>query len=169
MAVGSPTGTISGVNQTPVNPPISNIPVQAVNPGNVIAAAGIGASQPLTDGATIDVPLNTQSGPFSLQSVTLAGNRTMNLPKNPSPGQRIGFLLKQDGTGSRTVTWATGFLFPAGTPPTLTTTAGHSDYIEFMQIGNAASILAGTVPAYLAAGNGGQWIMTNSRLDFTVL
>jgi len=37
----------------------------------------------------------------------------------------------QDGTGSRTITWDTMFKFPAGTAPTLTTTAGARDVLIF--------------------------------------
>lgn len=166
LATGSPSGSISGVNQTPVAPPVPAPGEQGITPGNLTASAGIGSNLPLTDAATILVPAGPQ--PYSLFSVVLGGNRTMALPKGLQPGQRIGFLLTQDGTGSRTVTWTTGYVFPAATAPTLTTTASRTDYVEFTAIGTAAAILAGTVPAYYAAGNQVSLIMTNLRQDFIV-
>lgn len=83
----------------------------------------------LTDGATIatDASLGT------VFTVTLGGNRTIATPTNPRDGKRILYRLKQDGTGSRTVTWGAGFRFGSTYPaPTLSTTAGYTDYIEFV-------------------------------------
>lgn len=66
-----------------------------------------------------------QNGPR--QRLTLAGNVTLSFV-----GQRSGIeyllLLKQDATGSRTVTWPSGTLKPGGTL-TLTTTARKQDVI----------------------------------------
>ena len=55
----------------------------------------------LTDAATIAV--NAAEGNVFL--VTLGGNRTMAAPTNPFMGQRITFLVGQDGTGGRTLAW----------------------------------------------------------------
>lgn len=84
----------------------------------------------LTDAATIAV--NANLGNFC--TVTLGGNRTMGAPSNPLDGQVLMFALKQDGTGSRTVTWtsgAGGFSFGTSGAPTLTTTAGATDLVGF--------------------------------------
>jgi hypothetical protein len=43
-------------------------------------------------------------------------------------------ILKQDGTGSRTVTWWSGILWTAGTTPTLTTTINKYDIFMFLRI-----------------------------------
>ena len=48
-------------------------------------------------------------------------------------------ILKQDATGSRTVTWGTNYKFPGGTAPTLTTTADQADVITL--IAYSASVL----------------------------
>lgn len=84
----------------------------------------------LTDGATIAVDASAGN----LLRVTLGGNRTIAAPSTPSDGQQIRFELAQDGTGSRTVTWASGaggytFDTPA---PTLSTTPGARDYVVFV-------------------------------------
>lgn len=164
MAEGSPSSTISGVNQTPVAPPISANTEQAITPQNITAQAGKGNPIALVDGATIDVPVNKGS----LFSVTLGGNRTFNTFKYPAPGQVIGILLKQDGTGSRTVTWPANIIWTAATAPTLTTTAGDTDYVELMQVGTAASLLTGTVRTVLEAGGNGNWINTVTKLDLLI-
>jgi hypothetical protein len=110
------------------------------NAGNPLVSGGPGAVPDfgalatvvigLTDAATILV--NAAAG--NQLTVTLAGNRTMGIPSNPIDGQVIIFELKQDATGSRTVTWtsgAGGYAFGTGSAPTLTTTAGATDYVGF--------------------------------------
>lgn len=82
----------------------------------------------LTDASTISV--NANNG--NRQSVTLGGNRTMGNPSNAVNGAQIVFRIKQDGTGSRTVTWSADFRFSTSLPsPTLSTAAGKVDYIGF--------------------------------------
>lgn len=84
----------------------------------------------LTDGANIAT--NAANGNYF--TVTLGGNRTIDAPTNPTDGQIITYELKQDGTGSRTITWASGanaFSFGAGVAPTLSTTAAKVDLISF--------------------------------------
>lgn len=96
----------------------------------------IAAPVALTDAATILV--NAQLG--FLFRVTLAGSRTIAAPSNPVDGQRITFELKQDGTGSRLITWtstAGGFSFGGQSAPTLTTTAAKTDRVSFVY--NAAA------------------------------
>lgn len=84
----------------------------------------------LTDAATIS--LDASLGNHF--RVTLAGNRTMAAPTNPTDGQRIAIEVIQDATGSRTLTLTTGALgFGFGTDIpsiTLTTTANLRDFIE---------------------------------------
>ena len=61
------------------------------------------------------------------QSLTLTGNRTMAVPANPQDGAEIDLLVIQDGTGGRTLTWNSIFLFENGLAPTLGTAAGAID------------------------------------------
>lgn len=84
----------------------------------------------LTDASTITV--NAALG--NDFRVTLGGNRTMGAPSNATDGQIIMFQITQDGTGSRTITWASGtngYSFGAGTAPTLTTAASKTDLVGF--------------------------------------
>lgn len=81
----------------------------------------------LTDAATVAVDMNSGIN-FSL---TLGGNRTMGAPSNTKNGQSGCFLIKQDGTGSRTLSWNSVYKWPAGTAPTLTTTASAVDKVYY--------------------------------------
>jgi len=81
---------------------------------------------PLTDEATISV----DASEGNLYTVTLGGSRTLGAPTNPLAGQRITFRIKQDGTGSRVITYNAIYRFPTG-EPVLQTEAGAVDYITF--------------------------------------
>jgi hypothetical protein len=66
------------------------------------------------------------------QVVTLTGNPTL-LLANVISGTAFVIKLKQDATGSRTVTWFDTIHWPSNTVPTLTTTASHWDVFGFIQ------------------------------------
>lgn len=89
--------------------------------GSVLTAA---------DGATVSFDCSL-SDKFT---VTLGGNRTLAV-SNDQDGQAFTVVLKQDVTGSRTVTWWSGIKWPGGTVPTLTTTGGKADVFTFIRNG----------------------------------
>ena len=91
----------------------------------------------LTDGATI-TPDFADSNNFS---VTLGGNRTLANPTNTVAGQSGSIFITQDGTGSRTLAYGTNYDFAGGTAPTLSTTAGAVDRIDYV-VRTATSIHA---------------------------
>ena len=64
-------------------------------------------------------------------NLTLGINTHLNLPSNPTVGQAGTIVVKQDGTGSRTLSFASSWEFPSGTAPTLTTTASAEDRIDY--------------------------------------
>ena len=84
------------------------------------------------DGATIT--FNLTNG--AIHSVTLGGNRTLAV-SNPTAGQSFMVILKQDGTGSRTVTWWSGIKWIEATVPTLTTTLSRADIFAFFYDGTS--------------------------------
>ncbi|WP_422932026.1 hypothetical protein [Singulisphaera sp. PoT] len=94
----------------------------------------------LEDAATIT--FDPTLGPD--QQVTLGGNRTLAIA-NDAAGSAIEITLKQDATGSRTVTWWPGIRWPGGTAPTLTTAANKEDVfrIEKRGTGNYRGIILG--------------------------
>ncbi len=114
------------------NTPTLVTPVLGIATATRITVAGQYASTKfaLTDGGTIALDWNNSN----VQSVTLGGNRTFTFA-NPLSGGRYLIYLKQDGTGSRTITWPT-IRWAGGTTPTLTTTANKVDIITIVYDGS---------------------------------
>jgi len=81
------------------------------------------AETTLTDAATIAWDMQTG---FDF-IVTLGGNRTLGAPTNTKVGQKGRFMIVQDATGSRTLTWNSNFKFASATAPVLSTTANARD------------------------------------------
>lgn len=84
------------------------------------------APSSLADGANISVNASLSN----VFTVTLGGNRTLDNPTNLTAGQTFLFVLTQDGTGNRTLSYGTAYKFPGGVTPTLTTTANAVDILD---------------------------------------
>lgn len=69
----------------------------------------------------------------TVQIITLTGNATITMP-TATAGKSFIILLKQDATGSRSVTWTT-VKYPSGTAPTITATASKLDIFSFFADG----------------------------------
>lgn len=95
------------------------IKVLAEGYGNVIALTNVA-------GAVAIQPPQVAS----IQTLTLGVNETFTFPA-PIAGGRLSLILTQDGTGSRTGTWAatSGSVLFVGGSKTLTTTAGAVDRV----------------------------------------
>ena len=91
----------------------------------------------LKDGPTITVDWSKATTQF----VTLGGNRAF-VFLNGQKGKHYTLLIKQDATGSRTVTWPSSVRWPGTQGPPLTTTAGKADYIGFIYNGVTYDALA---------------------------
>ena len=65
----------------------------------------------------------------NVHRILLEENITMNAPTNALSGQVLNLIIKQDGTGNRTVTWNSAYKFPGGTDPTITAAAGSVDIV----------------------------------------
>lgn len=79
----------------------------------------------LTDAATIA----TDASLGNVFTVTLGGNRTLGAPTNLAAGATYIWIITQDGTGSRTLSYNSVFKWPGGAAPTLSTAAGAVDVI----------------------------------------
>jgi len=66
----------------------------------------------------------------TFQILTLTGNCTFTFP-TATAGQSFMMFLKQDATGSRTVTWPVAVKWPSSTAPTITATASKGDKFVF--------------------------------------
>jgi hypothetical protein len=86
---------------------------------------------PYTANSSTAITLALTNGTF--QIITLTGNATITMPTATS-GKSFILLLKQDGTGGRTVTWST-VKWPGGTAPTITSTASRQDIFSFFADG----------------------------------
>jgi hypothetical protein len=86
---------------------------------------------PFTANSSTAITLALTNGTF--QIVTLTGNATITMPTATS-GKSFLLLLKQDGTGGRTVTWST-VKWPGNTAPTITSTASRQDIFSFFADG----------------------------------
>jgi len=85
----------------------------------------------------------------TVQILTLTGNCTFTFP-TATAGRSFILLLKQDGTGSRTVTWPAAVKWPGSTAPTITSTASRCDKYIF------------------TADNNSNWIASNAGQNYTV-
>jgi len=121
LAVTDPTAdrTITLPNAT------GTVPLLSL--AQTFTAAQRGTITALTDGATITPDFSVTNN----YSVTLGGNRTLANPTNITAGQSGCIFITQDGTGSRTLAFGSFWDFPAGTAPTLTTTANAVDLLVY--------------------------------------
>lgn len=122
------TPPFTGTERIPVDTNNSggNVPEQAALSPTLLGVAGKGARVTKTYAATTAIDLSAGS----IQAVTLTGNVTFTF-SNPSPGQTLILEITQGGSGSYTATWPATVEWPASTAPTLTTTVGRTDLIEF--------------------------------------
>lgn len=67
-----------------------------------------------------------------IAAVTLGGVRTMLAPTNISPNASYVLVVRQDATGSRSVSFNAAFLFPGGIDPTFSPAANAVDILTFI-------------------------------------
>lgn len=91
-------------------------------------AGSVQTPQTLTDASTITWDMS--SGVFGI--VTLGGNRTLSNPTNIVAGSACRLIVKQDATGSRTLTFSSYYKFPGAVAPTLSVSASAVDIFEFI-------------------------------------
>ena len=87
----------------------------------------IGPVVSLTDAASIVVNMALGNN----FAITLAGNRTLGAPAGVTPGQTGYIYVVQDGTGSRTLSFASAYVFVSGTAPTMSTAANAIDLLVY--------------------------------------
>ncbi len=86
---------------------------------------------PYSANSSTAITLSLANG--TVQIITLTGSATITMPTAVS-GKSFTILLKQDATGSRTVTWST-VQWPSATAPTITSTASKMDKYVFISDG----------------------------------
>lgn len=113
-SIATYTGTETLTNKTLTNPTVTNYTetLYTANTGTAITVS-------LANG--------------TVQQLTLTGNATITMP-TATAGKSFVIMLKQDATGSRSVTWST-VTWPGGTAPTITGTASKQDIYSFFADG----------------------------------
>jgi hypothetical protein len=84
-----------------------------------------------TGNSSTAITLDLANG--TVQIITLTGNCVYTFP-TPVAGKSFILVQKQDGTGSRTVTWPASVDWPGATAPTITATASKADKFVFTAI-----------------------------------
>lgn len=84
----------------------------------------------------VSVAVSTSSVEYNLAAgnnftTVLNANVTFDNPTNPQPGQSGIIYIRQDGTGSRTASFAANWEFTGGTAPTLSTAASAVDALIY--------------------------------------
>jgi hypothetical protein len=110
----TPTGSETLTNKTLTNPTVTNY-----------------TETPFTANTSTAITLALTNG--TVQILTLTGSPTITMPTAVS-GKSFVIMLKQDATGGRSVTWST-VAWPAGTAPTITSTASRQDVFSFFSDG----------------------------------
>jgi len=90
-----------------------------------------GSENELTDQANISWDVDIDPAAF----VTLGGDRTLDLAGGQTAGETYALRVIQDSTAGRTLAYATGYLFPGGAAPVLTTSTGAVDLMTFYSDG----------------------------------
>ena len=119
VTIGNTTISLGGTATSVGNLTLTNTTVTNYTETLYTANTGTAITVSLTNG--------------TVQQLTLTGNATITMP-TASAGKSFIIMLKQDGTGSRTVTWST-VTWPSGTAPTITTTASKQDIFSFFSDG----------------------------------
>ena len=104
--------------------------VARTNATNAFTKTISSTASALTDGATISVN-GALSNTFT---VTLGGNRTLANPTNLGVGSYT-FVIKQDATGNRTITFGSAYKFKSGFSKTLSTASNATDVVTCISDG----------------------------------
>jgi hypothetical protein len=109
-------GTETFTNKTLTNPTVTNY-----------------TETPYTANSSTAITLALTNG--TVQIITLTASTTITMPTAVS-GKSFIMYLRQDATGSRTVTWTT-VKWAGGTAPTITSTASKQDIYSFFSDGSS--------------------------------
>lgn len=120
LKLGSGGGTISGSN--------GNIGIGTTTPTAKFDLVGDYKEGVVTANTSTAYTISLANGTF--QILTLTGNCVFTFP-TATAGQSFMLFLKQDATGSRTVTWPAVVKWPSSTAPTITATASKVDKFVF--------------------------------------
>jgi hypothetical protein len=103
------------------------------SPQHKLDVTGAIYSRLVTVSPSSNVTVNWNSG--NVQTLTLNSNTSLSF-SNAQAGGEYKLILNQDSAGNRTVTWPASVKWPGGTAPTLTSTTGAIDMVDFTFTGS---------------------------------
>jgi acyl-CoA hydrolase len=91
--------------------------------------------------------LTIDTSTANIHDVTLANNITVSFSNLPASGNSYyaTLVLRQDATGSRTLTWPAAMKWPNGSAPTLTATASAVDVVAFFTVDGGTTLFGSVV------------------------
>lgn len=95
-------------------------------------------------GATV-TPIAWDAGAIKVPTLTLVGNRTIGAPTNLAPGNYV-MHIKQDGTGGRTLSFDSVFVFPDDVPPQISPEPNYRTVFSY--ICDGVNLYASYMPGY---------------------
>lgn len=98
---------------------------------------GSGAVVTLTDAATIVVDASAGR----VFEVTLGGGRTLANATGVAHGETYAFIIRQDATGGRALTLASGYVLSTGAPLRLSTAPSTVNVLQFVAVGTTLHLL----------------------------
>jgi hypothetical protein len=145
------TDVFDGINDLPASSKMNGVAI----PTGLAVAGDIWTGTDSTKAVTADALWDSQAFAILVDgstvtpnfgaginfSLTLGGNRTIANPTNPKVGQSGVFAVIQDGTGSRTVTWGSGWDFGSAGTPTLSTAAGKIDLVSYIVLNSSTPLI----------------------------
>jgi hypothetical protein len=87
------------------------------------------------DQGTVSTTTNIDWDLSNVRTITLGASVITLTFSNPKPGATYTLIIKQDGTGNRTIGWPT-IRWPGGTPPTLTSVLNSVDVVTLIYDGS---------------------------------
>ena len=135
--ISSPTITSPTISSPTITGNVANITITTSTISSPTITSPTISNATINDGYTEETATANTSTAYTidlangtLQVLTLTGSCTFTFP-TATAGKSFTLFLKQDATGSRTVTWPASVKWPSGTAPTITSTASKGDKFVF--------------------------------------
>jgi hypothetical protein len=123
------SSTVKGVVELATNTEVN----AGTDTTRAVTPATLYTTQTLTDAVSISWDLSLGA----MATVTLGGNRALANPTNLINGASYILIIKQDGTGGKTLSFGNAYKFADGIDPNLSAGANAVDIISFLSDGTS--------------------------------
>ncbi len=142
---------------------LSNLAAAGTTINNTFTVAQRFAFSTLTDAATVAVDLAASNN----YNLVLGGNRTLGVPTNAVAGQSGVISVRQDITGSRTLSYAWPYMFVGGGAPILSTGKLVLDQLMYMVNSYSTATVTITIAAPGVVTWTGHGLSSGQRIQLT--